>query len=112
MSKSEFSDCVVGEGVIADGTINAPGMVRIDGDFSGDIISGASVIISKNAAVRAHIRARDLVVAGAFAGTAVVQRSVRYIDTAHVEADCVGASFVMEAGAFVRGRFSRNGQAQ
>ena len=47
MSRRDFSDCMIGEGSKVDGTIDAPGMVRIDGEFSGDIISASSVIISK-----------------------------------------------------------------
>ncbi len=46
MSRRDFSDCMIGEGSKVDGTIDAPGMVRIDGEFSGDIISASSVIIS------------------------------------------------------------------
>ncbi len=112
MSNNDFSDCLVGVGVVAQGTISAPGMVRIDGEFSGNISSSASVIISKSAVVRADIRARDLIVAGSFSGTANVQREVRYVATAHVDADCVGDSLVMESGAIVRGKFSRASQAQ
>jgi len=108
MSKRDFADCVVGSGVVTEGKIDAPGMVRIDGKFSGDIISGASVIISKDAVVHAHIHARDLLVAGVFSGTADIQHEVRYVGTARVKADCTGDFLVMESGAFVQGRFSRN----
>lgn len=112
MSKRDFSDCAVGIGVAVHGSIDAPGMVRIDGEFSGDIKSGASVIISKSAVVHADIHARDLIVAGDFSGTAIVQREVRYSATARVRADCVGNSLMMEPGAIVRGQFTRGGQAQ
>jgi len=66
MSKRAFTDCVLGERVVAEGKIDAPGMVHIDGNFSGDITSGASVIISKDAVVHADIRAQNLMVAGLF----------------------------------------------
>ena len=112
MSKQDFSDCAVGVGVAVRGSISAPGMVRIDGEFSGDISSGASVIISESAVVRADIRARDLLVAGSFSGTATVRRGVHCLATARVQADCVGDALVMDAGAVVRGKFSRGGQAQ
>ncbi len=112
MSNNDFSECAVGVGVAIQGTIRAPGMVRIDGEFSGDITSGASVIISKNAVVRADISARDLIVAGSFSGTANVRRQVRYSATARVDAVCVGDALVMESGAIVRGTFSRVSQAQ
>ncbi len=111
MNRRDFADCVVGEGVVAEGKIDAPGMVRIDGNFSGDITSGASVIISKDAVVHAHIFAQDLLVAGVFSGTATVRHEVHYTGTARVQADCTGDFLVVESGAFVRGRFSRNGQA-
>lgn len=111
MSKRAFTDCVLGENVVAEGKIDAPGMVRIDGNFSGDITSGTSVIISKDAVVHAHIRAQNLMVAGFFFGTAAVQHEVRYTGTARVHADCMGDVLVIESGAFVRGRFTRNSQA-
>jgi cytoskeletal protein CcmA (bactofilin family) len=112
MSKQGFSDCVIGQGVKAEGRIEAPGMVRIDGEFSGDIISGASVVISKDAVMHAHIRAHDLLVAGFFSGSAIVQNEVRYVKTARVRADCTGEMLVVEPGALVQGRFVRNSDAQ
>ncbi len=112
MSNKDFSDCAIGVGVAIRGTIRAPSIVRIDGEFSGDITSDASVIISKSAVVHADIHARDLIVAGIFSGTANVQRQVRYSATARVDADCVGDALVMETGAIVRGKFSRVRQAQ
>jgi cytoskeletal protein CcmA (bactofilin family) len=110
MSKRAFADCVIGQGVVAEGKIDAPGMVRIDGNFSGDITSGASVIISKDAVVHANIRAQNLMVAGLFCGTAAVRHEVRCTRTARVQADCTGDSLVVESGASVKGRFSRNSQ--
>ncbi len=128
MSRRDFSDCMIGEGAKVDGTIDAPGMVRIDGEFSGDIKSAASVIISKNAIVHAHINARQLLVAGIFtgsaiieggvryaetarieadSGSAIIEGGVRYAETARIEADCTGRFFVVEAGALVNGQFSR-----
>jgi cytoskeletal protein CcmA (bactofilin family) len=111
MNKRAFADCVIGQGVGIEGDIDAPGMVRIDGRFSGDITSGASVIISKDAVVHATIRAQNLVVAGFFCGTAAVQHEVRYTRTARVRADCRGDVLVVESGASVRGRFSRDSRA-
>jgi len=112
MSKQVFSDCVIGQGVKAEGSIEAPGMVRIDGEFSGDIISGASVIISKDAIMHAHIRARDLLVAGFFSGTAIVQNEVHYVETAQVRADCTGKMLIVEPGARVQGKFTRISDVQ
>jgi len=107
MSSRDFSDCMIGEGTRVEGTIDAPGMVRIDGEFSGDIKSGASVIISKKAVVHAHINARQLVVAGKFSGSAVIEGGVRYAETARIEADCTGKFLIVEAGALVNGQFAR-----
>ena len=107
MSRRDFSDCMIGEGSKVDGTIDAPGMVRIDGEFSGDIIIASSVIISKNAIVHAHINARQLLVAGIFTGSAIIEGGVRYAETAIIEADCTGRFLVVEAGALVNGQFAR-----
>jgi len=107
MNKQAFPDCIIGMGVSVQGTINAPGMVRIDGEFSGDIISGASVIISRDAVVRAIIHADDLIVAGTFRGTASVRNEVRYTETADIQAECTGSNLIVEMGARIKGSFSR-----
>jgi len=107
MSKQAFPDCIIGTGVSVQGTINAPGMVRIDGEFSGDIINSASVIISKGAVVNAIIRADDLIVAGTFRGTALVRYNIRYTETADIQAECTGSNLIVEPGARIKGSFSR-----
>jgi len=75
MSRSNFCDCVIGTGVKVEGKVEAPGLVRIDGEFNGNITSGASVIISKDAVVHATVQAKELVVAGAFYGAAEIERA-------------------------------------
>ena len=112
MSRSDrlhAGDLVVGPQVSLEGKVvlSGPGMVRIEGEFSGTIRCKGTVIIAEGAVVHADIQAGALVAAGFFEGSAEVEDQVRVTAGAEVHADCAGKGLVLEPGARFNGKFER-----
>jgi cytoskeletal protein CcmA (bactofilin family) len=75
------------EGLRMSGELCFEGSGRIDGEFEGEIIATARVIIGENAAVTAKINAASIVVAGAFSGEITVSDGIEIRPSAKVSAN-------------------------
>jgi cytoskeletal protein CcmA (bactofilin family) len=75
------------EGLRMSGELCFEGSGRIDGEFEGEIIATARVIIGENAAVTAKINAASIVVAGTFSGEINVSDGIEIRPSARVSAN-------------------------
>jgi len=57
-------DTVIGMGTKFEGKIEATGIVRIDGKFTGEITTQGDIIIGENGNVGGQLNARNMIVAG------------------------------------------------
>jgi cytoskeletal protein CcmA (bactofilin family) len=60
---------VIGKDTSFKGTIRGKGLIRIDGDMDGDIITQGDVVIGESGRVGAELKARNVAVAGRFEGS-------------------------------------------
>ncbi|MDH7483186.1 MAG: polymer-forming cytoskeletal protein [Spirochaetales bacterium] len=109
MSDTAFDDCIVGRNVRIEGRLEAKGLVRIEGSFSGTVTSSDMVVITRGARVSADITAEALVIAGEYEGEARVRDFVRIGTGGRARAAFVGDRLVMEEGSWFSGRFLRTG---
>jgi cytoskeletal protein CcmA (bactofilin family) len=59
---------VLGKDTHIKGSIRAKGLIRIDGDMEGDIVTQGDVVIAENGRVTLDLKARNITVAGRFEG--------------------------------------------
>jgi Integral membrane protein CcmA involved in cell shape determination len=59
---------VIAEDVKIEGNLDFPSSVQIDGEVVGDIKSGGTLTISKNAKVLSNVKTKDAIIAGYFKG--------------------------------------------
>ena len=94
----------LGEGTEVKGTLRFEGAVRIDGKFSGKIISPATLILGPGAAVDGELQVAQLEVHGVLKGTVHARERVTIHSSGKVEADLKTQRLVIEPGAFFQGR--------
>lgn len=94
----------LGEGTEVEGTLRFEGSVRIDGKFSGKIISPATLILGPSAAVDGELEVAQLAVHGALKGTVHARDRITIHSSGKVEADLKTQRLVIEPGAFFQGR--------
>ncbi len=100
------SECLVGKGARLEGQVTCSGILRIEGECSGELAVQGTLIIAQGASVQADIQADDVVVAGRLKGSISARKSVRLASTASVRADIKTPRFALEDGGLYWGTVS------
>lgn len=101
---AEAINTIIGEGAQFNGEFILPGSLRIDGTFSGKILSENKVIVGPLGHVKTNIQARQVVVAGQVDGNIYALDGVHLMPTAKVYGDIVSANLIVEEGVVFEGR--------
>src|SRR5918911_1139368 len=96
-------NALLGKGSQFEGKLLFEGTVRIDGKFSGEIISTDTLIIGEGAEVKANVQVGSLVVVGEYTGDAKASKSIELKAPAKVRGTITTASIVIERGVFFDG---------
>ena len=94
---------LLGRGATFDGKLTFEGTVRIDGKFTGEIVSTDTLIIGEGAEVKAQIQVGSLVIVGEYNGDAKASKSIEIKAPAKVRGTITTASIVIERGVFFDG---------
>ena len=96
-------NALLGKGSSFEGKLLFEGSVRIDGKFTGEIISTDTLIIGEGADVKGEIAVGTLVIVGDYNGNAKASKSVELRAPAKVRGTLTTASIVIERGVFFDG---------
>ena len=96
-------NALLGKGSQFEGKLLFEGTVRIDGKFSGEIISTDTLIIGEGAEVKANLQVGTLTCLGDYQGDAKASKSVELKAPAKVRGNITTASIVIERGVFFDG---------
>jgi cytoskeletal protein CcmA (bactofilin family) len=105
-------NCIIGEESTFSGEINVRGSVRIDGEFEGAVVATESLFIGKAGVVKADVKVRDLMVAGAISGNLKATERVELHAGARVDGDVETRSLVVDDGVLFNGRCAMQEAAQ
>jgi len=94
---------LLGQGSVFKGDIRVNGMLRLDGDFTGTIVSTGKVFISETARVESSINASSVVVGGVVKGDITATDKVTVLSTGMVVGDIRTARLVAEEGVVLDG---------
>ena len=97
-------NALLGKGSSFEGKLLFEGSVRIDGKFTGEIISTDMLIIGEGADVKGEISVGSLVVVGDYNGNAKAIKSIELKAPAKVRGTLTTASVVIERGVFFDGQ--------
>ena len=96
-------NALLGKGSQFEGKLLFEGTVRIDGKFSGEIISTDTLIIGEGAEVKANLTVGTLTCLGDYQGDAKATKSIELKAPAKVRGNLTTASVVIERGVFFDG---------
>jgi cytoskeletal protein CcmA (bactofilin family) len=96
-------NALLGKGSQFEGKLIFEGTVRIDGKFSGEIVSTDTLIIGEGAEVKANVQVGGLVCLGDYLGDARASKSIELKAPAKVRGNLTTASIVIERGVFFDG---------
>ena len=98
------STTVLGVGANFRGTLMVTGVLRIDGEFEGDILNCERLEIGEHGIMRSDVEVKDALVLGRVIGNIRALGRLEMKAGARVEGDVTAMSVVIEPGAFYSGR--------
>lgn len=102
-SRGPELNALLGKGSQFEGKLLFEGTVRIDGKFSGEIVSTDTLIIGEGAEVKANVQVGTLVCLGDYSGDAKATKSIELKAPAKVRGNITTATIVIERGVFFEG---------
>ncbi len=101
--RSPELNALLGKGSQFEGKLIFEGTVRIDGKFSGEIVSTDQLIIGEGAEVKATVKVGTLVCLGDYQGDATASKGIELKAPAKVRGNLITAAIVIERGVFFDG---------
>ena len=98
------STTVLGVGANFRGTMMVTGVLRIDGEFEGDILNCERLEIGEHGVMRSDVEVKEALVLGRVFGNIRALGRLEMKAGARVEGDVTAMSVVIEPGAFYSGR--------
>ena len=95
-SRGPELNALLGKGSQFEGKLLFEGTVRIDGKFSGEIVSTDTLIIGEGAEVKANVQVGTLVCLGDYSGDAKATKSIELKAPAKVRGTITTATVVIE----------------
>ena len=95
---------IIGEGTKFNGEFELEGSLRIDGTFTGKIISNGKVIVGTTGHIKTNIEAECVMVAGQVDGNIYAVESVHLMNTAKVYGDIITPNLIVDSGVIFEGR--------
>jgi cytoskeletal protein CcmA (bactofilin family) len=97
------SSTFIDEGAEFEGTLRLTGTFRIDAEFRGQIESDGTVIVGEGAGIQAHLKAREVIVAGAVVGDVEASRLLVLRSGARLHGQVDTPCLEVERGAVFNG---------
>ncbi len=95
----------IGKSVVIKGELSGSEDLYLDGEVEGSIVlNGNSLTVGPNGRVRAHIKAREVIVHGKVDGNISGAQRVELRRSAAVLGDIASQRLMIEDGAFVKGK--------
>jgi cytoskeletal protein CcmA (bactofilin family) len=95
---------LIGVGSSLRGTLMVPGVLRIEGEFEGDILNCERLEIGEHGVMRSDVEVKSAIIHGRIHGNVRALGVIEMKSGSRVEGDVTAASVIMEPGVFFTGR--------
>jgi cytoskeletal protein CcmA (bactofilin family) len=106
--KDEEIKAFLGKGAAFTGKLIFSGIVRIDGDFNGEILGGGTLVIGEGAHVEADINVETVLVSGNVQGQIEVKERIEIYPPGRVLGNVKTPIFIIQEGAIFEGTSRMN----
>ena len=94
----------IGKGSVLDGSINAPGDIRIDGVVKGALIAGGRLVLGKSGQIEGDVQCGSAVISGELKANITSKELLVLKETAQLYGDIKTEKISIEPGAMFSGR--------
>jgi cytoskeletal protein CcmA (bactofilin family) len=104
--QSSRVDTLIGVSTNISGNINATGIIRVDGNYTGDITTESEVIIGEGGLVKGDIKAQNVSVSGSIEGNIKCSGVLEILPTGNLVGDIETNNLSISEGAVFNGKCS------
>ena len=101
-----FINSLIGEGSLFKGDLDINGLLRIDGDFKGEIKNSGKVLIGRSGRVEATVNAGTVVIGGVLRGNVKAAEKIVVLSTGMVIGNLSAPRLLVEDGVLLNGNCS------
>ena len=105
MSENNRGDLLIGSGVVAKGTMTAPGLIEVDGTVDG-ILRANSVNVTTNGVVTGDTAADNIRVAGQLMDKSTARHSLLVESTGRISGDIAYGDLEIRKGGNIAGKIN------
>ena len=103
MSEASYIRAILDRGAVFHGRLSFDGVVRVAGEFEGEIKSSGTLIIEPSGQVKADIQVQTLILSGRLEGKVQAERQVRMHPPAHFTGTVKSPSLKIDEGVIFEG---------
>jgi cytoskeletal protein CcmA (bactofilin family) len=107
--KEEDVKAFLGKGAEFNGKLIFSGIVRIDGDFHGEIFGGGTLVVGEGAHIEADINVENIIISGDVRGQIEVKDKVEIYPPGRVFGNVKTSIFIIKEGAVFEGTSHMDG---
>ena len=104
--KSGELSTIIGKGSVFEGKLNVEHTLRVDGKFTGDIVTTDTLIVGKEGTINGNVEAKMLIVGGKLQGTAKIKDKIILETKSEFHGEMRTSRLVIDEGAVFDGRCS------
>jgi len=93
---------LISEGCVITGNVNAPTVVRIDGQINGDVQVAEGLILGEQGLITGNVATKEMVVYGTIQGNLVVE-TLEIKSTGKITGDIATVTLLVETGGIYNG---------
>ena len=97
------TDSLIGHGGTLEGKVHCDTNLRIEGNFSGEILCEGTVTVGEQGTVHASIEAQELIIAGKVYGDVTAQRKLILTGTGQLHGNIAAGSLSITEGSLLNG---------
>lgn len=95
---------IIGSGADFNGTLNSPGIIRIDGSFEGELNVDGSVIVGESGKIKGNIKTSKITIAGTVDGNIHCSGTLELMSSGKLYGDMEVKGVNIEDGAIFDGK--------
>lgn len=103
-------DTIIGKETVINGTIEAKGVLRVEGKVTGQLNTNGDIIVAANGMVEAEIKCRNISIAGTIRGDVESAGVLEIAPSGRLYGDISVAKLAIEDGAVFQGECKMRGQ--
>ncbi len=96
-------DTLIGKETSMTGRLEARGIIRIDGNYEGEIYTQSDIIVGENAVIKARVKCHNITLAGRLEGNTNVENKLDIRASGVLIGNVSAAVLSVEEGAFFTG---------